>query len=98
AERYQRAAPDLGVGASAAFDVEIRTETADMRAMLARAVARLPGNYREVVELVHFHGRSYSEAACVLGIRPGTVRSRLFRARILLRSELGANEPQAACA
>jgi len=49
-----------------------------------RALLRLPGHYRAVIELRHYQDMSYDEIAGTLGIRPGDVRTRLFRARRLL--------------
>jgi len=53
------------------------------------ATQRLPVAFREVVVLAHIGGFSYREMATILGIPVGTVMSRLFRARRLLRSALG---------
>jgi RNA polymerase sigma-70 factor (ECF subfamily) len=48
----------------------------------ARALlASLPPRFREVVVAVDLCGLSYDQAACALGVPPGTVMSRLFRAR-----------------
>ena len=46
-----------------------------------RALLRLPAHYRAVIELRHYQGMSYDEIAGALGIDPGDVRTRLFRAR-----------------
>jgi len=46
---------------------------------------RLRDGEREVVRLVGLHGLKYEEAADELGIKVGTVKSRLFRARESLR-------------
>src|SRR5262245_24552576 len=54
------------------------------------ATQRLPIAFREVVVLAHVGGFSYREMAGILGIPVGTVMSRLFRARRLLRSALRA--------
>lgn len=51
---------------------------------LRAAIARLPEHYREVVTLCDLQGKSYEQAAAVLGCPIGTVRSRLNRARDLL--------------
>jgi RNA polymerase sigma-70 factor (ECF subfamily) len=53
------------------------------------AVRTLPSVFREPVVLVDLEGLSYREAAEVLGCPLGTVMSRLFRARTLLRRALG---------
>lgn len=52
---------------------------------LARAVADLPEEQREVVLLAALEGMRYDEIAAVLGIAIGTVRSRLSRGRATLR-------------
>jgi len=48
---------------------------------LYAAVAALPGDFRDVLVAVDITGLSYKEAASALGIREGTVMSRLYRAR-----------------
>lgn len=55
----------------------------DERAMseLRLVLAQVPADQREVVELVAWSGCSMAEAAQVLGIPEGTVKSRLARAR-----------------
>lgn len=53
------------------------------------AILKLPLPYREAIVLVHIGGFSYRESAKILGVRTGTVMSRLFRARRLLRNTLG---------
>jgi RNA polymerase sigma-70 factor (ECF subfamily) len=45
------------------------------------AIAALPDDYRDVLVAVDVTGLSYKEAAKALGIREGTVMSRLYRAR-----------------
>lgn len=52
------------------------------------ALKRLPDQFREVVILCDLEGLSYAEAAQALGIPIGTVRSRLSRAREILRQWL----------
>ena len=61
--------------------LEQRAEMADMRS----ALQQLPADQRETLELVFYHGLSGPEAASVLGVAHGTVKSRLHRARIALR-------------
>lgn len=57
-------------------------------AELAAGLRALSANHLAVVALVDVDGLSYQEAADVLGIPPGTVMSRLHRARKRLRKRL----------
>ncbi len=54
------------------------------------AINSLSSEYRMVIELREFDGFSYDEIAVLLDIPVGTVRSRLFRARDLLKEQLNA--------
>ena len=56
-----------------------------------RAVAQLQPLHREVLRLIYFDGRTCAEAAAVLGVPAGTVRSRLHYALRHLRHILGDN-------
>jgi predicted DNA-binding protein (UPF0251 family) len=51
-----------------------------------RAIAKLPEEQRQVILLVGLEGMGYEEAAKILGIPVGTVRSRLSRGRDSLRA------------
>jgi RNA polymerase sigma-70 factor, ECF subfamily len=53
-----------------------------------RALDELPPEFRTVVALVDMEGLSYEEAAKILNCPIGTVRSRLHRARTILREKL----------
>lgn len=53
-----------------------------------RAIETLPMEFRAVLLLSDVHEYSYREIADILGIPIGTVRSRLFRARRMMRDEL----------
>jgi RNA polymerase sigma-70 factor, ECF subfamily len=59
---------------------------------LDRAVAELPDEQRRVVLLAGVRELSYEEAAAVLAVPVGTVRSRLARAREKLRKRLEIEE------
>jgi RNA polymerase sigma-70 factor (ECF subfamily) len=52
------------------------------------AVASLPDQHREIIELSHFQECSYKEMAEILGIPIGTVMSRLYHARQKLKERL----------
>jgi RNA polymerase sigma-70 factor (ECF subfamily) len=59
---------------------------------IAAALATLPREKREVIVLRDFLDLSYAEVADVLGIAPGTVMSRIHRARLALKDALGSIE------
>jgi RNA polymerase sigma-70 factor (ECF subfamily) len=59
---------------------------------IRQAVLGLPLHYREVVVLCELEEMSYGEAAALLGCAVGTVRSRLHRARALLKQRLRGYE------
>jgi RNA polymerase sigma-70 factor (ECF subfamily) len=56
----------------------------------AKALSHVPPEFRVVFLLSTFEDMSYKEIASVLEIPVGTVMSRLFRARSILREELAA--------
>jgi RNA polymerase sigma-70 factor, ECF subfamily len=58
----------------------LEAESAEQHEALRRAVDALPGQCRQVVMLVYFQGLKYREAAEVLDIPVGTVKSRLHTA------------------
>lgn len=65
-------------------------EVAMERQDLAVALAALAPELRAVVLLVDADGLAHAEAAFVLSVPPGTIGSRLHRARAALRSALEA--------
>ncbi|WP_247875792.1 RNA polymerase sigma factor [Azospirillum sp. TSH100] len=67
----------------------VRMELRDLR----RALALLPNEQREVVLLIGLEGISYNEAADILGISIGTVKSRLSRGRRALRLLMEGQNP-----
>ncbi|MFL5340620.1 MAG: sigma-70 family RNA polymerase sigma factor [Gemmataceae bacterium] len=60
----------------------------ELRLLLDREIERLPVPYRAAFILCDLEGRSGVEAARVLGCPPGTLHSRLARARARLRARL----------
>lgn len=69
--------------ARATHETAVRVEVSD-------ALAELPVELREPVVLIDMFGESYKQAARILGVPEGTVKSRVHRARALLLSSLGA--------
>jgi RNA polymerase sigma-70 factor (ECF subfamily) len=60
----------------------------EMIAHLHKALARLEEDFRAVLVLRDIDELDYSRIADVLGVPVGTVKSRLFRARLALRHEM----------
>ena len=55
---------------------------------IARAIADLPAEFRELIALRHFTGLSYEEIAEIKNMPLGTVKNKLFRARAVLKERL----------
>jgi RNA polymerase sigma-70 factor (ECF subfamily) len=69
-------------------DPEEATAIAEIRHLLDRAVDGLPESFRIVFIMRDVEGMSIEETALLLGLRPETVKTRLYRARRLLRLAL----------
>ena len=63
-------------------------EAADVGLLLREEIERLPERFRAAVVLCHLEGLTHEEAAQLLDLPVGTVRSRLARAREKLRERL----------
>lgn len=61
-----------------------------LSAAIDKAVAGLPADYRELIQLRHFAEMSYEEIATMKKLPLGTVKNKLFRARNLLKETLGS--------
>jgi RNA polymerase sigma factor (sigma-70 family) len=85
-------APDgegLDVRSDVSADADFSMEMELLRANLVDAVAELPEEQRLVVILHDVEGYQLDEAAGILGVALGTVKSRLNRAHGRLRERLG---------
>jgi len=71
-----------------AFNPEFALETAEERKLVWQALDTLKQEQRTVLVLREMHGYSYDEIAQGLGWSPGTVKSRLNRARLHLKGIL----------
>lgn len=71
------------IAADSAGPLETLERQAD-RVRVQAALQELPPDQREVLELIFYHDLSGPEAAEVLGVSVGTVKSRLHRAKTLL--------------
>jgi RNA polymerase sigma-70 factor (ECF subfamily) len=96
-----RAVP-LGDQLEAAAPVEGGSEdpgdTVATAVTVQTALASIPGEFRAAVVLCDLCRLPYSDAAEVLEVAVGTVKSRVFRGRAALAKELRALDPRAAAA
>lgn len=60
----------------------------DEKKGVLEALLRLPSKYRTPIELYYIEGLTAEECASVLKLRAGTFRTRLSRAKALLKEEL----------
>ena len=60
----------------------------EQRETIARAIATLPEKYRAPIVLRDVEGKSYEDVAAILKLGLGTTKSRISRARKLLRDKL----------
>ena len=67
---------------------EEQAQAAERRAILQRAIDSLTENHRKILLLREVNGLDYQEIGQVLELTPGTVKSRLARARRELRDKL----------
>jgi RNA polymerase sigma-70 factor (ECF subfamily) len=63
-------------------------EARDISDRVARAVASLPDEQREVIVLKEYQGLTFAEIAEVLGVPLSTVKTRLYRGLVQLRQRL----------
>jgi RNA polymerase sigma-70 factor, ECF subfamily len=74
-----------------ARDPENQAINVSLRGRLRQALSAVPRSYRVVVVLREIEGLSTREVAEVLGISEANVKTRLHRARVLLREHLEAS-------
>lgn len=73
--------------------IDERIQAERMTRALYDALAQLPARDRRLMELVAIDGMSVTEAAALLGVKPGTARVRLHRSRARLRNHLEDQSP-----
>jgi len=67
---------------------EVQCMEKETAQLLAKAIHHLPAYQRQVLRMYHSEGKSYEEIAEATGLSIGTVKSRLNRARNMLRERL----------
>lgn len=81
--RHRKALALLPESSTGRFDDDVDDRLDDQQRMrrLLKLIERLPRTQRDVLEMVAWDGLTYEQAADVLDVPVGTVRSRLSRAR-----------------
>ncbi len=79
----RRGSPGEGVDPSAG------AQATEEHSLLLRALNELEDDYRTILVLRDVEGFDYQEIGEILDLSPGTVKSRLHRARMALREKLG---------
>jgi len=81
---------DIDEAAEPAEDLDLLAELSQAESLecLRKAVLTLPEQYREAVVLCELEEMTYPEAAALLDCSPGTIASRLHRARAMLKAKL----------
>lgn len=72
---------------------ESRVETSQQRDWIRQEVEQLPDGLREAINLVYYQGLKYREAADILHIPVGTIKSRLHSAILKLNEAWMRSEP-----
>ena len=88
---HPTAEPDIGMDTDMPKTPEQETQRGQIRKLLEAQIDSLPDAYRAVFMLRAVEELSVEETAAVLQIPEATVRTRLFRARSLLRAALAAS-------
>lgn len=78
--------------------LDLRLDSIDVAPAITAAIDALIPQFRVAIQLVDVDGLSYEEAAGVVGVPVGTIRSRLFRARRVLQEALFAHARDAGVA
>jgi RNA polymerase sigma-70 factor, ECF subfamily len=79
-------------GFTSDLDVLSDLSNTELLEFLRKAVLALPEQYREVVALCDLEEMSYADAGTLLECSPGTVASRLHRARAMLKTKLSCQK------
>ena len=66
--------------------------TAEVRSDIRGALSLLPAGQREALVLVEWMGMAADEAGRVLGVKAGSVRARVSRAKALIRERYGGRD------
>lgn len=90
--RLRSTARQAEVATDPSLLAEPQAPTPEIIAQVRAAIARLPPKYRLAVVAFYLEGRSYREAARLAGVPVLTLKTRLYRARRMLRDLLGEGD------
>jgi RNA polymerase sigma-70 factor (ECF subfamily) len=85
---FEETKGDLSTHKDEAEEREREEELAQRKKIVHEVIAALPEKYRVILSLRDIQGLPYEEISCVLSISPGTVDSRLHRARKMLKKKI----------
>ncbi|MCY4401907.1 MAG: sigma-70 family RNA polymerase sigma factor [Candidatus Poribacteria bacterium] len=74
--------------ADVSFQPEVAVERKELNNVIQDAIAELPEQYRFPLILRDIQGLSYGEISKILELRSGTTKSRINRARLMLKDKL----------
>lgn len=74
--------------------VQSTVEQNELTKSIHKALKKLPDKYRTVITLVDMYELDYTEAARLLNVPIGTIKSRLARGRLQMQENLKANSPR----
>jgi RNA polymerase sigma factor (sigma-70 family) len=101
--RKARRRARLGAGPKGRSEMEVyltdpgaRVDRELVAARIRELFEELPARQREIFDLVDLQGYDPIEVALMIGLKPSTVRTNLFKARSSLRAHLIASHPAAA--
>jgi RNA polymerase sigma-70 factor, ECF subfamily len=86
--RRAREMKDINRSAVAAYDLQHQVWDLAVAEEVKKALATLPSEEREAIELAYFHSHSYVKVAEILGQPEGTVKSRIRNGMRRMRSTL----------
>lgn len=86
-EEAESRLPSQGPGPERSFEFN------NLDVDIQRALEELPPDFRAAVVLCDLEGLSYDEVANALGVKLGTVRSRIHRGRSMLKEKLAHRDP-----
>lgn len=93
-DRLRRERPTSELPEISLHDGSDRPGEVDSRLTVHAALAKLPEPQRAALILVDMYAVPVAEAAAILGVAEGTVKSRCFRGRAALAELIGGTEPR----